>query len=204
MIDMMTLFADSDPATVVTEGVEILGPIGWNGGIVVSACLILVSTLWLIRQRGLLGIKTVCLLALLRAIVIVVAVWMLAQPTWNRTETTTRTAELLVLADASDSMNTIDPELSNSVNDWADALSDPDSSDADVQRAEVDLKMASRGDQINVELLQRALKTLSDVADRNEPGSTWTRWECAGNRSPVRSRLRSNWNQKLPAPNAQR
>ena len=170
MIDMLMLFADSDPAPVVTERIETLGPFGWTGGIVAGAALILASTFWLIHQRRLLGIKTVCGLSLLRAVVIAVAVLMVAQPTWNRTETSTRTAELLVLADASDSMNTIDPEQSTSVNDWTYALSDPDSSDADVQRAEVDLKMASRGDQINVELLQRAQKTLVDVADRNEPG----------------------------------
>ena len=70
MIDMLTLFADSDPAAVVTERIEVLGPIGWTGSVIVGSVLILASTFWLIRQRRLLGTKTVCGLSLLRAVVI--------------------------------------------------------------------------------------------------------------------------------------
>ena len=166
------LFAQAKPVepgnaaeVVVTEGLRATGWIGWNTSVVLTVVLIVLAVLWLIRQRELLGNPTTALFAVLRSVVIVVAVWMVAQPSWKRTETVSRRAEVVVLADRSGSMDTIDPPDAQMLDDWHVAISNPNDAVAIVQRVQLDLEMAGRSDQIDANLIDRAVVQLKGIRD---------------------------------------
>ena len=166
------LFAQAKPVepgnaaeVVVTEGLRATGWIGWNTSVVLTFVLIVLAVLWLIRQRELLGNPTTALFAVLRSVVIVVAVWMVAQPSWKRTETVSRRAEVVVLADRSGSMDTIDPPDAQMLDDWHVAISNPNDAVAIVQRVQLDLEMAGRSDQIDANLIDRAVVQLKGIRD---------------------------------------
>ena len=167
------LIPSGAPEVVVTNVWEASGFLDWNTSLVLMVVLIVLSIAWLLRQRKFLGTKTTWLLAFLRAIAIVVAFWMLAEPSRVRIQTTNHRAELLVLADASGSMDTIDPPEAPLVEDWRVALSEPNGGLAKVQRAQLDLQIASRQHSVDSRsvddrLIRRAIETLADVVQVNE------------------------------------
>ncbi|EMI56127.1 membrane protein containing DUF1355 [Rhodopirellula sallentina SM41] len=157
----------------MTEGLQANGTLGWNASLVVIVVLCVATVWWLSRQRELLGTPTFLLLILLRVIVVFVAVWMIIQPSWTRTETVSRRAEIVVLADGSGSMDTVDPPATRFSNDWNLAVSNPDDPLAMVQRIELDLQMANKIDTNQSKLLQRAIEQLSAIPnlspDLSEP-----------------------------------
>ncbi|MFG0290919.1 MAG: hypothetical protein ACF8CQ_22300, partial [Rhodopirellula sp. JB044] len=147
----------------VTEGLQANGTLGWNASFIVVVVLCVATVWWLSRQRELLGTPTFLLLSLLRVIVVFVTVWMVIQPSWTRTETVSRRAEIVVLADGSGSMDTIDPPATRFSNDWNLAVSNPDDALAKVQRIELDLQMANKFNSNQSRLLQRAIEQLSAI-----------------------------------------
>lgn len=144
----LPLLAETDalvPETSVTEGVQALGIFGFGVTTTLVVIGAVLTVLWLLRQRTLLGMPATLLLSVLRCVVIGIAFWMIAQPSWIRTETTSRPAELVVLADGSGSMSTVDPPQTPLNDGWDLAIHQPDEPLAIVQRAELDLRMIGRG-----------------------------------------------------------
>ncbi len=156
------------PEIVVTEGLQANGALSWNVSMALTAILIVLAIGWLMRQRELLGTPTTVLLSLLRIVVIVVAVWMVVQPSWTRTETISRRAEVVVLADGSGSMDTIDPPQTALSDDWQLAISEPDHALAKVQRVQLDLQMATRTPVADNGLIDRAIAQLTEIRDSDQ------------------------------------
>ena len=157
------------PETRVSESMQAAGPFSFEFSIALTVLLIVFAVFWLFRQRALLGTSSTVLLALMRTVVVIVAVWMVTQPAWTRTETTTRNAEVVILADASGSMDTIDPVETTLNAQWQQAITAPRNPLSMIERVRLDLKMASRSESMNPALLRRAAEQIGMVREL-DPG----------------------------------
>lgn len=148
----------------ITEGITTEGWLGMPSAIGVGVLIAFVTLIWLYRQRELLGRYTTALIVCLRLAVVGTAIWMLAEPTWTKTETLSRHAEILLIADASPSMGTVDSLESPNIALWARATDldrTPDDQDH-LKTALFHLRMAARGEERQGAFSTEALKLVGD------------------------------------------
>lgn len=128
----------------IQEGMSTKGLFDTNTAIALLVLAIVAASWWLFRQRELMGNYTTVFVACLRLIVIATANWMLMEPNSTRTETVSRASEILLLADASGSMETIDSPDSATAQLWSHAIDQQPNDHRVLQSAMFHLKIAMR------------------------------------------------------------
>lgn len=119
-----------------SSGPEIFDQMAWEGLVdgptaLVIGVLVALAAAWsLWRERRAVGRGWAVAFWILRVVAFGVALWMLAGPTQQRIERTTRTQSIAIFADGSESMGVVDPPQPVDAIRWALAVNGKSSDDA--------------------------------------------------------------------------